>query len=180
MKSVNNKILVRSNVDQKREIIINGVAFKTALLFEKNYRERSPVIAEVVTGNRFLNEGDIILCHHNTFYLPSPFHLEDDLFSIPYDKIVFGTLDKEGNINPLNGNIICERVWVDKRPEIPITLRKTFIDRAKVLDGRWTPYKKGQTIIHRLNAGYDIVYNIGGVEKRVTKVHDSQVVGILK
>lgn len=175
----NGKILVRSNLSQKNELVINGVSFKTALKFDSNYREKSPTIAEVVIGNRFLKTGDIILCHHNTFYEPSPFHVENDLFSIPYHNIVFGTLDEHGNISPLNGNLICKRIPIDNRPEIPIQYRKTFIDRAIVLDGRWTPYKKKQTILHRLNAGYDIVYNIGGVEKRVTKVHESQVVGIL-
>lgn len=180
MVSVNGKILVRSNLSQKYEVVINGVKLKTAGLFDTNYREKSPTIAEVVTGNRYLKSGDIIVCHHNTFYFPSPYFLEEDLFSIPFDKIVFGTLDENGNISPLNGNIICQRIPVDNRPEIPIQYRKTFIDRAEVLDGRWTDYKKGQTIIHRLNAGYDIVYNFNGTEKRVTKVHESQVVGIMK
>lgn len=178
--TTNRKILVRSNLSQKDEVVINGVTLKTAGLFDSNYREKSPTIAEVVTGNRYLKSGDIIVCHHNTFYEPSPYYLEEDLFSIPYDKIVFGTLDENGNISPLNGNIICQRIPIDSRPEIPIQYRKTFIDRATVLDARWTPYKKGQTILHRLNAGYDIVYNLGGVEYRVTKVHESQIVGILE
>ena len=180
METPNGKILVRSNLSQKDKIVINGVEFKTAGLFDSNYREKSPTIAEVVNGNKFVKSGDIIVCHHNTFYEPSPYYLEEDLFSIPFDKIVFGTLDENGNISPLNGNIICQRIPIDNRPEIPIQYRKTFIDRAEVLDGRWTDYKKGQTIIHRLNAGYDIVYNFNGTEKRVTKVHESQVVGILK
>ena len=180
MVSTNHKILVRSNLFQKDEMVINGVKFKTAPLFDTNFREKSPTIATVVTGNKYLKEGDVILCHHNTFYSPSPFQLEDDLFSIPYHNIVFGTLDEHGNISPLNGNTICQRIPIDNRPEIPIQYRKTFIDRATVLDGRWTYYKKGQTILHRLNAGYDIVYNLGGIEHRVTKVHESQVVGVLK
>lgn len=180
MKSCNGKILVRSNLAQKSEIIINGVKFKTAGLFDTNYREKSPTIAEVVNGNRFVKSGDIIVCHHNTFYFPSPFYLEEDLFSIPFDKIVFGTLDENGNISPLNGNIICQRISIDDRPEIPIQYRKTYIDRAEVLDARWTPYKKGQIILHRKNAGYDIVYNLEGIEHRVTKVHESQIVGILE
>lgn len=180
MNSVNGKILVKCNQAQKKEIVINGVKIKTAGLFDSNYREKSPTIAEVVKGNKFVKSGDIIVCHHNTFYEPSPFYLEADLFSIPFDKIVFGTLDEHGNISPLNGNIICQRIPIDNRPEIPIQYRKTFIDRATVLDGRWTDYKKGQTVLHRLNAGYDIVYNINGVEKRVTKVHESMVVGILQ
>jgi len=180
MTPTNGKILVKSNLSQKDEIVINGVKFKSAPKFDVNFREKSPTIAEVVTGNRFLKAGDIILCHHNTFYEPSPFHVEQDLFSIPYHNIVFGTLDEHGNISPLNGNIICQRIPIDSRQEIPIQYRKTFIDRVTVLDGRWTPYKKGQTILHRLNAGYDIVYNLGGTEHRVTKVHESQIVGILE
>lgn len=180
MTPTNGKILVEANLDQKSEMVINGVRLKTALIFDKNYREKSPTIAKVITGNRFLEQGDIILCHHNTFYEPSPFSLGDGLFSIPYQNIVFGKLSSAGFIHPLNGNIICKRIPIDNRPEIPIQYRKTYIDRAEVLDARWTPYKKGQILLHRPNAGYDIVYNLEGIEHRVTKVHESQIVGILE
>ncbi len=70
-------------------------------------------------------------------------------------------------------------MWIDNRPEIPIQYRETFVDRAKVLNGNNTEYKKNQIILHRFNAGYDIVYNLAGTEIRVTKVHESMVVGIL-
>lgn len=178
MKSVNNKILVRADVSQKSKMVINGVVFKTAALFDSNFREKSPTVAQVVNGNKFVKSGDIIICHHNTFYLPSPFHVENDLFSIPFDKIVFGTLDEKGNINPLAGNILCHRVQ-KKEDNIPLEFRKSYIDRAVVFDGTGTNYKERQTILHKPNAGYDIVYNLDGIEKRVTKVHESQVVGIL-
>ena len=63
MKPVNGKILVRSNLDQKKEMVINGVSFKSAPKFESNFREKSPTIAQVVTGNKYLKEGDIIMAH---------------------------------------------------------------------------------------------------------------------
>lgn len=178
MKSVNHKILVKADVTQKNQMVINGVTFKTAPLFDSNFREKSPTIAQVINGNQFVKSGDVIICHHNTFYLPSPFHVENDTFSIPFDKIVFGTLDENGNINPLCGNILCHRIQ-KKEDNVPLEFRKKYIDRAVVFNGTGTPYKEGQTILHRLNAGYDIVYNINSIEKRVTKVHESQVVGIL-
>nr|MBP7835122.1 hypothetical protein [Candidatus Saccharibacteria bacterium] len=68
----NNRIIVRVNLLQKSEMVIGGVLLKTASSFDTNYREKSPVIAEVVDGNGILKRGDIIVCHHNHFYSPSP------------------------------------------------------------------------------------------------------------
>ena len=61
MNPTNNRIIVRVNISQKSEMLVGGVLLKTATSFDTNYREKSPVIAEVVDGNAILKKGDIIV-----------------------------------------------------------------------------------------------------------------------
>lgn len=165
---------------QKDTFTIGGITVSTALKYETNYRERSPVVALIVEGNRFIKPGQIGIFHHNHFYPPSPYFVENDLFSVPFNQTVFGVLTDEGAINPMCGNIICERVEIPTPLPVPPEYRKTYLDRAIVLDAGTQPYKKGQLLFHKPSAGYDIVYNYQGIEKRVTKVHADFVVGYIR
>ena len=158
---------------------VNGITVQLATEFDKNYRERSPVVCEVITGNSYVKEGDILLAHHNSFYLPSPYHLQDDLFSIPFKNIIFAKISESGDLIPLCGNIICDKIIVETSIPLPPSQQKPYIDRALVKDGRNTPYKKGQLIFHRPYASYEIVYVWQTIEKRVVKVPEEQVCGVL-
>ncbi len=178
MKSVNNKITVSVNSSQKDNILIGGVEFKTALQYDVNYREKSPTIAIVIEGNEVVKNGDILLCHHNLFYLPSPYHLYDDLFSIPFSNVLFAKIKNDGEIEPICGNMICDRVEIKSDMALLSEQPKTHIDRAIVKKTGNSPYKEGQLLFHRPHAGYDIVYVWNGEEKRITKVHESQIVGV--
>lgn len=171
----NNKIIVSCDLNQKSEMLVGGVMMKMATLFEKNYREKSPVIATVKEGNGWVKDGDVLLCHHNLFYAPSPYHLYDDLFAIPASNVLFAIITKNG-LKPIYGNIICDRVEV--KTTIPTSEKRTYIDRCLVRDGGYTRYKSGQLVFHRPHAGYDIVYIFGGIETRVTKIHEDQICGI--
>lgn len=179
MRTVNNRILVRVNINQKDEMLVGGVLIKTALSFDANYRERSPVIAEVVEGNNVLKQGDIIVCHHNHFYAPSPYYLQDDLYSIPFNKTIFAKVSKSGNLTAICGNVLGDRVTIKEDLLLPPEFRKSYVDRLLVTDKGWTTYKNGTTVICRPNAPYDIVYNWGGVEKRKTKLDSDMICGFL-
>lgn len=180
MRVVQGRILVKVNMKQKDEFTIGDVTVKAALLYETNYREKSPVVGLIVQGNQYVKEGQLGIFHHNHFYAPSPYFLQNDLYSVPFNKTVFGIIDQEGEIQPMCGNIICQRVPIEYAMPVPVEHRKTHIDRAFVIRPGLTPYKAGQMIFHRLNAGYDIVYNWNNIEKRVTKVHEEMVVGVVK
>ena len=180
MKVVNNRIIVQVNMEQKNSMIVGGVLLHTALKFEVNYREKSPVIAKVVEGNKYLNKGDILICHHNHFYPPSPYFLEDDLYSIPFNKTIFAKINSEGKITPICGNILGERIPIKTEFEVPSESRKKYIDRILVTHKGWSKHKQGQIILCKPNAPYDIVYNFGGIEKRITKVSEDMVLGYLQ
>lgn len=177
MRPVDNRILVKVNMSQKDKFKIGDIEMTAALLFENNYRERSPVIAEVINGNEIMPNNSIIICHHNHFYSPSPYFISDNLFSIPFNKTIFGILNEDGEINPMCGNIICQRLPVEYAMPVPVEEQKTHIDRALVINPGDEPYQPRQLIFHRLHAGYDIVYNWFGEERRRTKVHADMIVG---
>jgi hypothetical protein len=177
IKAANDKIIVRVNLDQKNFFSIDGNIVSTATQFDPNYRERSPVVACVVSGTPYVKEGEIVLCHHNTFYEPSPYFLKDDLFSIPAKgTILFAVVSPEG-ITPVYGNLICERVEKPSSIPLPLEQKEYYIDRSVVKDGGLTRYKSGHLLFHKPHAAYEIVYILNGVESRVWKLPEEQVVG---
>lgn len=177
---VNDKIIVRVDMKQKDTMTVGGITLSTALRYEVNYREKSPVVAIVIEGNKSVKPGDVLLCHHNNFYPPSPFFLQDDLFAIPFNKTIFAIVDSDGKLKPICGNIICERMPVETLLPVAPEHRKTHINRAKVIDAGDLKYKSGQIIFHRPHAGYDMVYMWQNIETRVTKVAGDQVCAMIK
>lgn len=179
MTPTNGKILVSVNPDQKSGFEIEGKTFSMATLFETNYREKSPVIAKVVEGNQVVGKGDLLLCHHNLFYLPSPYHIFDDLFSIPFSKVLFAKIGSNGELYPICDNIICNRIVEESYLPLPPTQQKFLTSQYEVVDGG-EKFSNGTIIFTRPYSGYDIVYVFNGQEKRVTKVAGDMVCGFLK
>lgn len=163
---------------QKNTLMVAGVSFKVANLYQTNHREKEPVLGEIVEGNKEIIKGQIGIFHHNNFTPPSPFFIYDDLFSVPYNKTVFGIVYPDGNIRPLCGNILCDRVWEQSTIDLPSEQRKQYLDRIIVTNPGNTPYKVGQLLFTRPYAFYEIVYNIDGKEFRIHKIHADMVVGM--
>jgi len=179
MKSVNEKILVSCDLEQKEFIEVNGNKFKMALLFEKNYREKSPVLAIAQQTKDEITIGDILICHHNSFYQPSPYWIKDDLFSHPFNHTIFLKIDKDGNPHPVCGNLIVKKVNIPTLLPVPPEEEKQYIDRYIVEDGGNTEYKKGQLIFTKPHSGYTIVYIYNDAEYRVNKVNSQMVIGFI-
>lgn len=177
---VNNKIIVRVNISQKDTMTVGGIVLSTATKFETNYREKSPVIAEVIHGNEHIKDGDIIVCHHNHFYHPSPYHLTDDLYSIPFNHTILATINRHGVLSAVCRNVLGERVSIKTEFELPPEYRKNYVDRMIIKDKGWTNYENDTLVFCRPNAPYDIVYNFNGVEKRITKLDSEQICGVLR
>lgn len=177
---VNSKIIVQVNPNQKDTVKLGDTVVKCAYNYEVNYRIKSPVIGIIVHGNEFIKEGSITIFHHNNFYLPSPYHLQDDLFSVPFGKTVFGTLNENGDLNPLCGNILCKWIDIETTFPLPPEQRKKYIDRYEIINPTGTIYKKEQIIFTRPHSGYEIVYIWNGIEKKILKVHEEMVCGLIK
>lgn len=179
MKPSNSRIIVSVNPEQKDTFKIGSIEMSGAMKFATNYRFKSPVVATVIEGNEHLRNGDTIITHHNNFYLPSPFHLEDNIFSISAGKTIFAKLLTNGDLMPLYGNIFCERIGIPTYLPLPPEQRKKYINRVKIIDKGWTPYQNGQIAYHRPNAAYDIVYPFGGELKTITKLDSEQICAVL-
>lgn len=175
----NEKILVSCNIEQKQFMQIGDQKFYMATLFEKNYREKSPVLAVAQQNKGIVSRGTVLVCHHNHFYEPSPYFVNDDLFSIPFNHTIFLTIDNEGNPHPVCGNLIVKKVNIPTPLPVPPEDEKQYIDRYIVEDGGYTPYKKGQLIFTKPNSGYEIVYIYNDIEKRVIKVNSEMVLGFI-
>lgn len=179
-KTTNGKILVSVDMRQKDTMDMGGIKVSTALAFEVNYREKSPVIAKVEKGNEYIKTGEFLICHHNHFYAPSPYHLYDNLYSIPANHTIFAVLKPDGELEAVYGNVLGHRLDIETAIPIPVEQRKQYNDRIIITDTGKTNYRIGQMIFTTPSAPYDIVYNFGGVVKRITKVNTQFVVGILK
>lgn len=177
---VNNKVVVRVDMAQKNVMTIGGVKVLTAMKFEKNYREKSPVIAEVVEGNKFLKSGQFLLCHHNHFYHPSPYHLQDDLYSIPANHTIFAVLHADGELFPVYGNVLACKVEVETVIPVSPEYRTFHKDRGLILNGGWTKFRPGDLVFTRPSAIYEIVYIFGEVEKRVCKINSEMICAVVE
>ena len=180
MKSVNNKVLVRVDMAQKDYMEVGGVVVKTALDFDKNYRNRSPVVGQFAESNQYFKEGDLALFHHNHFYPPSPYFLQDDLFSVPMGKSIFGVLDSHGEMTPVMGNMTVKLIPIPTLLPVPTDQQENYKNRYEIINPGWTTYKKGDIIFTRPLAGYPIVFTWNGEERTIIKVPDDQVCGVLK
>ncbi len=177
---VNNKIIVSVNMKQKDEAVIAGIKIKMGLKFDNNHREKSPVIAKVEQGNGYLKPGELIVTHHNHFYHPSPYFLYDCYYSIPINHTIFAILHEDGSLTPTYGNILGERIDVESTIMLPPESRMQHKDRIRITQSSNPNYSPGQLVFTRPSAPYDIVYNFGGVIKRVTKIWDQMICGALK
>ncbi len=178
MKSANNKILVKCDLSQKDFMQIGDITLKRANAYDKNYRERSPVLAEVMQDTYELNKGDIILAHHNTFYEPSPYFVSDNIFSIPNNgSIIFAKIESDGTPRAVCGNLIAEEVEITTEYDLPPELRQKYKDRAHIVDGNYG-YKTGQLVFTRPSTPYIIVYLWKDIEKRIVKINSSMIIGI--
>lgn len=180
MIATNNRILARVDMAQKDTMMIGDVKCVTATKYETNYREKAPVIAQVVETNDRLNKGDFIICHHNHFYDPSPYHLQDDLYSIPANHTIFAILQPSGELSPVYGNVLADKVEIENLLPVPPEYRKFHKDRGLILDGGWTKFQPGDLVFTRPSAIYEIVYIWGDIEKRICKINSEMICAVVE
>lgn len=179
MKPTNGKVLVRVNLDQKNTMMICGIQVSLALKYETNNREKSPVIAEVMSDTEHLCIGDFILCHHNHFN-GKQYHLQGDLYSIPANHTIFAVLHPFGELSPVYGNVLAAKVEIETPLPLPPEQREFYKDRGLILDGGWTEFKPGDLVFTRPSAIYEIVYNFGLTEHRICKINSEMICAVVE
>lgn len=177
--TVYERILVRVNTEQKEYANIGGVECFLAQKYNPNNREKSPVLAYVIVGNDEIKEGFFIITHHNYFVEYSPFHVDADIYSIPYSENIFVVIDSEGNAAPVCGNITAERIEENEAIGMADPKRLHYHDRVRVLSGA-CGFKKDDEILTLPFSDYEILYNWNGIEKRIIRVYSKNIVAVLK
>ena len=179
MKPQENYIIVEVDQNQKDEAIIGGQRFSTGRNYNENFREKNPVVAHVIEGHVEIHKGMWLVCNYSTFDWDSPFYIGDNLFSIPVDEEIFAWVGEEGELYPLNGNLMVKRIGKKYSFELPDDYKKNYWDRGVILnDGNG--YKSGDQVFWMKMADYEICFTWNGQEKRVVKVHNKEIVGILR
>lgn len=178
MNPTNGKIIVRVNPAQKNTMMIAGVEVTMALKYETNFREKSPVIAEVISKTACVRDGEFIVCHHNHFFGKSPYHLQGDLYSIPADHTIFAVLHPSGELSAVYGNVLAAKVELETPLPLPPEKRTYHKDRGRILDGGWTEFQPGDLVFTRPSAIYEIVYIWGQEEKRICKINSEMICAV--
>ncbi len=189
MTPLRDRILIESLLDQKQAFYFaDGMKFHLVPnrhLYEQNSRETMPVVAKVLQAGAGVPEsiiGQYVVLHHNTVFDPE-FHIQAhegiSQSVIPYDKWVMGWIDEKGDLQPLNGNIICERIpeHIDSVFEVPEAARKTCVNLMKVLRSSSPEAKEGHAIIVYKHSDYEVVYMWGTEEKRAIVVKGGDMLG---
>lgn len=179
MKPKINSVIVSVDRTQKQSTEIDGAKILLAKEYSTNRRESQPVLCEVVEGNKNVNRGTFLIVHHNRFSEHSPYHLGDNLYSLPLNESIYAWIDEEGNAHQMFENILAERLYLNDNPLTPNHLKIADEHKYKVLQNGYG-LKKGQIIFCHKFADYEIIYQWQGIEKRVVTVKYKDIVGMKK
>lgn len=179
MKSANNRLLVSVDLNQKSQFIIGDRLLLSGRKYSDNFREKVPVVAEVLEDIGEFKKGQFIVTSYTHFDIESPYLVEKNIYSIPIDELILAIIDEYGGLIPVCGNLICERIRKEYSLFMPPELIKNHDDRGIVLRGT-SGYKNGDFIFWLPMSDYEICYTFKGKEKRAIKVYKDEIVGILE
>lgn len=176
MKPAAGYIIVSVDLQQKDRAMIGGNSICTAYRYSHNYRDKAPVVAQIVEGTEALPAGKWLVCNYCYFDWGSQYHLYENLFSIPIDQELFAFVEDDGELTPICGNLLVERVTKETIIEIPDDLKKQYWDRGIVSHGN-IEYQSGMFILWLFAADYGIRYTWNGIERERIKIHESEIIG---
>lgn len=179
MIAVQNSIIVYIAPDQKEKYLLGESIIKAGKRYSINYRERTPVVAQIIEGLGELKTGKSIITSYTHFGEDSPYLLYDNTYSIPVDELILAFIEDDGSLNPVCGNLIVDRVPIKTTFLLPDELQKFHNDRGVVVNGNGI-FKKGDYLLFLKFSDYEIVYTWNNEERRAIKIYKDEIVGILK
>lgn len=173
-----NSILVRCDKEQKSRLSIAGQDFLTPKQYSRSWRERTPVVCEVIQGTAEIPNGTFLLCSFTRFDENSPLWIQDDLYALPLDELIFASINEDGSLNPLFDNVFVERIMIPIPIKIPDDLEKPYFTQGYVAQDT-VGFKKGQHIIWLPFSDYLNIYYWKGEEKTAIKVEKAEICGVI-
>jgi hypothetical protein len=160
-------------------MLLGGKRLLTQKKYNINYREKNPVVCFVVKGSDNIPPGTFLVCNYSHFEEESPYHMYDNMFSIPVDISILGRIDDFGELHPMCGNVFVERILKPHAIDIPKDFEKPQINHGYIsVSGEG--WERGQEIFWFNYSDYEIVYFWKGIEKRRIKVENTEIVGFIK
>lgn len=196
-KAMRGKLIVAVNLSQKDDFEIEltpGINIWMNKDFGTDGKVTNPTLAIVravspeVTD---LKEGDLVLCHHNTFksIVANGYRLGHmgrdgnlDLFSIDYRRVEL-KLDADGNAYPLKGTLIAERIEevVDTILIVSDAHRKFSPIKFLIcsVGEDCDMLKPGDKIVTYPKSDYEIDYTFGMKPRKIIRISYNDVLAIL-
>lgn len=176
---VTNNIIIEVDPNQKDECVLGGNIIKTGKQYSENFREKNPVIGIVKQGYGEIKEGMWVVSNYSHFDEGSLYLVYDNLYSVPIDEQIFAIINENGTLTPICGNLLVRRINKTASFELPDDFIKPFNNKGYVVKGIGN-YKKDDFIFWLPYSDYVICYYWNGVYKEEIKIHESEIVGILK
>lgn len=182
MKPAAGYIIVSVDLQQKDKAVIGGNSIFTAYRYSVNYRDKAPVVAKIIEGTPYLPAGKWLVCNYCYFDWGSQYHLYDSFFSIPIDQELFAFIEEDGELTPICGNLLVERMTKETVIEIPDDLKKQYWDRGvvKKVPCGTSEYQLDMFILWLFASDYGIRYTWNGEERERIKIHESEIIGFYK
>lgn len=197
---LNNKILVAVDLTQKEQYdyeLAEGIDIVMRQDYGFDNKVAKPVLARVVKstkGYEMLQQGDMVLCHHNTFvmeqypgYMLGSLEEKDsnghNLFVIDPSMIYLKFDPYTLHASPLPGNMIVERVEkkIDTFLIIPDSAKKTDPNIFKVIEpGPGCDIEAGEIIYCYKHSDVEVHFNYQKKIFKVIRVRYTDVLGIIQ
>lgn len=153
--------------------------------YNENDREAAPNICNVIAvgeGIEDIQVGDNIIVHHNMVKNDAS-HIEKKdgyvIFSMPYSNLIYAKIDDDGNLTPVSGTIIAERIQAKKLSQFDYT-EKTEPMKFKVVSvpDNYTDVQANQNVLCYKMSDYEIVYHHKGTEHRAIRILQDDILGV--
>lgn len=190
MKPIGKRIIAKFDLQQKETLQYGSLRLfiPNKSGHNENAREGYPTCAEIIDGGKSgLKKGDIAVFVHTILENNSSWIEKNDnhvTLTLPYDGsiTIYGKLDKNGDVVPMFGNLVCKRIEKPSISNIIITpdaYKKTEDYKAQVIRvSKGSDIKVGSTVLYYRYSDYELVYNVNGEEKRVILVKRQDVVAV--
>ena len=194
MKPKKKHIIVKAFLAQKESHIVkcaDGTSIELYLgrKYGENSREINPVVCEVTHKAEDVNQvdvGDLLIVHHNTLVneatvIKKDYSEQSVIMPILADNMLYAKINKEtGNLTPLYGNCIAERIDVVRKSIIIAPEQKKEEIKFKILatPADYNDVAVGDNVICYKLSDYEMVYNFKGSEKRAIRIWKDDILAV--
>ena len=194
MKPKKKHIIVKAFLTQKESHIVNcadGTSIELYLgrKYGENSREINPVVCEVTHKADDVEQvdiGDLLIVHHNTLtneasVIKSDYNEQSVIMPILADNMLYAKINREtGELTPLYGNFIAERIDVVKKSVIIYDEGKKEEVKFKILaaPSDCNDVAIGDNVICYKLSDYEMVYNFNGSEKRAIRIWKEDILAV--